>query len=185
MFPRVDHEIIHSLYFCLKWLLHGRILLSGWHSFFRTLNSLNCMISCLWLCSMLGPICSNMIHFYIIQRGVLVSLAIPILCIYLSTGDLKYVCHWLEILLLQGHSVTRKLDSDGKVDTMQTLHNLDEGLSCLSSTHTCSFSLLNEWPTSYHFQMSWCILNKLGKANLICDHTVRMIQMNFQVHKSI
>lgn len=30
-------------------------------------------------------------------------------------------------LLLQGHSVTRKLKSDGKVDTMQTLHNLNEG----------------------------------------------------------
>ncbi|XP_042481416.1 myeloid leukemia factor 1-like [Macadamia integrifolia] len=26
----------------------------------------------------------------------------------------------------KGHSVTRKLDSDGKVDTMQTLHNLNE-----------------------------------------------------------
>ncbi|XP_051145415.1 uncharacterized protein LOC127261186 [Andrographis paniculata] len=26
----------------------------------------------------------------------------------------------------KGHSVTRKLDSDGKVDTVQTLHNLDE-----------------------------------------------------------
>ncbi|KAL8503879.1 hypothetical protein ACS0TY_022561 [Phlomoides rotata] len=26
-----------------------------------------------------------------------------------------------------GHSVTRKLESDGKVDTVQTLHNLDEG----------------------------------------------------------
>ncbi|KAI3918258.1 hypothetical protein MKX01_041578 [Papaver californicum] len=26
----------------------------------------------------------------------------------------------------KGHSVTRKLNSDGKVDTMQTLHNLDE-----------------------------------------------------------
>ncbi|KAL8495636.1 hypothetical protein ACS0TY_019668 [Phlomoides rotata] len=27
----------------------------------------------------------------------------------------------------KGHSVTRKLESDGKVDTVQTLHNLDEG----------------------------------------------------------
>lgn len=31
-------------------------------------------------------------------------------------------------LLLQGHSVTRKLNPDGKVDVVQTLHNLDEGL---------------------------------------------------------
>ncbi|KAL3814919.1 hypothetical protein ACJIZ3_016187 [Penstemon smallii] len=29
----------------------------------------------------------------------------------------------------KGHSVMRKLDSDGKVDTMQTLHNLNEGAS--------------------------------------------------------
>lgn len=27
----------------------------------------------------------------------------------------------------KGHTVTRKLESDGKVDTVQTLHNLDEG----------------------------------------------------------
>lgn len=31
------------------------------------------------------------------------------------------------ILVVQGHSVTRKLEPDGKVDTVQTLHNLDEG----------------------------------------------------------
>jgi hypothetical protein len=31
-------------------------------------------------------------------------------------------------LLTQGHSVTRKLNSDGKMDTLQTLHNLNEGL---------------------------------------------------------
>lgn len=35
-------------------------------------------------------------------------------------------------LLMQGHSVTRKLNSDGKVDTLQTLHNLNEGLFLLS-----------------------------------------------------
>lgn len=29
---------------------------------------------------------------------------------------------------MQGHSVTRRLNSDGKVDTNQTLHNLNEGL---------------------------------------------------------
>ncbi|KAG5231242.1 myeloid leukemia factor [Salix suchowensis] len=29
----------------------------------------------------------------------------------------------------KGHSVTRKLNSDGKVDTTQTLHNLNEGLT--------------------------------------------------------
>ena len=28
----------------------------------------------------------------------------------------------------QGHTVTRKLDADGRVGTMQTLHNLNEGL---------------------------------------------------------
>lgn len=38
--------------------------------------------------------------------------------------------------LLQGHSVTRKLNSDGKVDTMQTLHNLNEGLFLLPVTLT-------------------------------------------------
>lgn len=32
-------------------------------------------------------------------------------------------------LFMQGHSVTRKLNSvGGKVDTTQTLHNLNEGL---------------------------------------------------------
>lgn len=31
-------------------------------------------------------------------------------------------------LPLQGHSVTRKLNADGKVDTVQTLHNMNEGL---------------------------------------------------------
>ena len=35
-------------------------------------------------------------------------------------------------LLMQGHSVTKKLNSDGKVDTLQTLHNLNEGLFLLS-----------------------------------------------------
>lgn len=33
---------------------------------------------------------------------------------------------------MQGHSVTRRLNSEGKVDTNQTLHNLDEGLFPLS-----------------------------------------------------
>ncbi|KAK7247047.1 hypothetical protein RIF29_41923 [Crotalaria pallida] len=32
----------------------------------------------------------------------------------------------------KGHSVLRKLDSDGKVDTSQTLHNLDDGLFLIS-----------------------------------------------------
>jgi hypothetical protein len=32
------------------------------------------------------------------------------------------------VLLMQGHSVTRKLNSDGKMETLQTLHNLNEGL---------------------------------------------------------
>ena len=31
-------------------------------------------------------------------------------------------------LVLQGHSVTRKLNSDGRVETMQMLHNLNQGL---------------------------------------------------------
>lgn len=30
-------------------------------------------------------------------------------------------------MIVQGHTVTRKLNSDGRVDAMQTLHNLDEG----------------------------------------------------------
>lgn len=34
----------------------------------------------------------------------------------------------MAVLLMQGHSVTRKLNSDGKVDTSQILHNLNEGL---------------------------------------------------------
>lgn len=34
-------------------------------------------------------------------------------------------------VLLQGHSVTTKHTSDGKVDTLQTLHNLNEGLFCV------------------------------------------------------
>lgn len=34
-------------------------------------------------------------------------------------------------MLLQGHSVTTKRTSDGKVDTLQTLHNLNEGLFCV------------------------------------------------------
>ena len=32
------------------------------------------------------------------------------------------------VLLTQGHSVTRKLNSDGKMDVSQTLHSLNEGL---------------------------------------------------------
>jgi hypothetical protein len=31
-------------------------------------------------------------------------------------------------LLMQGHSVTRKLNSYGDMDTLETLHNLNEGL---------------------------------------------------------
>ncbi|KAF6135748.1 hypothetical protein GIB67_028604, partial [Kingdonia uniflora] len=33
-------------------------------------------------------------------------------------------------VILQGHSFTMKLNSDGKVDSMQTLHNLEEGGEC-------------------------------------------------------
>lgn len=31
-------------------------------------------------------------------------------------------------LVLQGHAVTRKLSSDGRVETVQMLHNLNQGL---------------------------------------------------------
>jgi hypothetical protein len=40
------------------------------------------------------------------------------------------------VLLTQGHSVTRKLNSDGKMDTLQTLHNLNEGLFLMSMIST-------------------------------------------------
>lgn len=43
------------------------------------------------------------------------------------------------IILLQGHSMTRKLNSDGKVDTMQTLHNLNEGIQTVSCLLYASF----------------------------------------------
>nr|DAD18702.1 TPA_asm: hypothetical protein HUJ06_020165 [Nelumbo nucifera] len=35
----------------------------------------------------------------------------------------------------KGHSITRKLNSDGKVDTMQTLHNLNEGMPLIIEQH--------------------------------------------------
>lgn len=47
---------------------------------------------------------------------------------------LSDLVHWLVLMLillvwfLQGHSVTRKLNSDGRVDTMQTLHNMNESI---------------------------------------------------------
>jgi hypothetical protein len=41
------------------------------------------------------------------------------------------------ILLLQGHALTRKLDC-GKVNTMQTLQNLNEGSTVLVPTVTCT-----------------------------------------------
>ncbi|KAI6668332.1 hypothetical protein NL676_016185 [Syzygium grande] len=44
-----------------------------------------------------------------------------------STSDGVLVIQHSKQYLLQGHAITRKLNSDGKVDTMQTLHNLNEG----------------------------------------------------------
>lgn len=43
-------------------------------------------------------------------------------------------------LVLQGHTLTRKLNSDGRVDSLQTLHNLNEGL--LGNMWTDVFLLL-------------------------------------------
>lgn len=43
--------------------------------------------------------------------------------------------------VLQGHSVTRKLGSDGKVESVQTLRNLNEGELCTKQrwcTRFCS-----------------------------------------------
>jgi hypothetical protein len=49
------------------------------------------------------------------------------------------------ILLLQGHALTRKLDGDGRVNTMQTLQNLNEGSTVLlpfvTGTHIMSARL--------------------------------------------
>lgn len=48
-----------------------------------------------------------------------------------------YCLHWKDPVLnyflinWQGHSVTRKLKSDGRVDTRQTLHNLNESMLML------------------------------------------------------
>lgn len=39
----------------------------------------------------------------------------------------------LLVWCIQGHSVTRKLNSSGGVESTQTLHNLDEGLQNLHS----------------------------------------------------
>ena len=46
--------------------------------------------------------------------------------LYCAVGVEGY--NFNEKLLLQGHSVSTKRTSDGKVDTLHTLHNLNEGL---------------------------------------------------------
>ena len=46
------------------------------------------------------------------------------------------------ILLLQGHALTRKLDCDGKVNTMQTLQNLNEGSTVLVPSVTSTLIIV-------------------------------------------
>jgi hypothetical protein len=71
---------------------------------------------------------------------------------------------------MQGHSVLRKLDSDGKVGTTQTLHNLNEGLLLLCSLTVCltTSRVVKRNNDGYICflirQMSLHTLRKLGKA---------------------
>lgn len=46
-----------------------------------------------------------------------------------TDAPLSFLCLITSLILLaQGHSVTNKKNSDGRTDSLQTLHNLNEGL---------------------------------------------------------
>lgn len=68
----------------------------------------------------------------------------------------------------QGHTVMRKLDADGRVDTMQTLHNLNEGLFSvmLSWLPSVLFIFIKLMYMVFFLQTSLLALNETGKVTL-------------------
>lgn len=90
--------------------------------------------------------------------------------------SLVHIFIWSSILIwhllgiLQGHSVTRKLKSDGHVDTMQTLHNLNQGTLSLLNMNACNLSLssldINECVLYRPGQMNCLVLKKHGEEML-------------------
>lgn len=105
--------------------------------------------------------------------------ALAIRCVFFTTQTYDFISldytkdKWFRsmIPLLQGHALTRKLNCDGKVNTMQTLQNLSEGFTvlvsfCCRNPYSCCF-----W--CYFFllwQMSLLGLRNHGKGmqGLVC-----------------